>query len=341
MMSHSEHDHSHETLDHETVHNLNMWKGFTAMMGVVLFFFTEKALNMIAEWRKHRQRRSKVRKPTDWNIFCWSIKFLGRIRKRQKSDRRMFFLLNSCFSVASSSESYARTWTVQQQRLCGWEIVQTQVLIVPLLLWRNRNWESRWTQSTDKLLLRNERNTCNDKLIVCIYYCYCRQPSAQSQASGRGETIDVTLQLGANNGPWDREKGGWRLEARRADEKERGQRRDTDEWKRELHGDSSGAWKSTSWPHAFARYMTVIKVLSFEVPCGEQFSFSLSPVVGFRSRSFCARVNVKCRLDGNHGRRTTQFYRRHGHWSSLLSWHCWRILNGYSCILSRITSRIG
>ncbi|XP_011149779.1 zinc transporter foi isoform X2 [Harpegnathos saltator] len=59
-----EHEHHHGSgalsFDHEALHNLNMWKGLVAMMGFVLFFFTEKALTMIAEWRKHRQRRNKL-----------------------------------------------------------------------------------------------------------------------------------------------------------------------------------------------------------------------------------------------------------------------------------------
>ncbi|XP_015183219.1 PREDICTED: zinc transporter foi-like [Polistes dominula] len=63
-MSHN-HEHGHDNennlvLNHEEQHNLNMWKGFTAMIGLVLFFFTEKALTVLAEWRKHRQRRNKL-----------------------------------------------------------------------------------------------------------------------------------------------------------------------------------------------------------------------------------------------------------------------------------------
>ncbi|XP_014480320.1 PREDICTED: zinc transporter ZIP14-like isoform X2 [Dinoponera quadriceps] len=74
MMSphHHEHDEHHEhedehhhrsnslLIDYEAQHNVNMWKGLVAMMGFVLFFFTEKALTMLAEWRKHRQRRNKL-----------------------------------------------------------------------------------------------------------------------------------------------------------------------------------------------------------------------------------------------------------------------------------------
>ncbi|XP_011312191.1 zinc transporter foi-like [Fopius arisanus] len=66
MSSHSHsHSHSHELgeipqeIDHESLHNSNMWKGLTAMMGLILFFFTEKALSIVAEWRKYRQRRNK------------------------------------------------------------------------------------------------------------------------------------------------------------------------------------------------------------------------------------------------------------------------------------------
>ncbi|XP_012252567.2 zinc transporter foi [Athalia rosae] len=68
MMSSSGHSHSHEHQtghEHhfhssESDHDLNMWKGLVAMMGLVLFFFTEKALTMVAEWRKSRQRRNKL-----------------------------------------------------------------------------------------------------------------------------------------------------------------------------------------------------------------------------------------------------------------------------------------
>lgn len=58
--------HSHELgaspieLNHEQQHNQNMWKGLVAMLGLILFFFTEKALTMIAEWRKYRQRKNKL-----------------------------------------------------------------------------------------------------------------------------------------------------------------------------------------------------------------------------------------------------------------------------------------
>lgn len=60
---HHEHEHRDESsasIDHMSLHSMNMWKGLVAMMGFVLFFFTEKALNMISEWRKRWQHRKKV-----------------------------------------------------------------------------------------------------------------------------------------------------------------------------------------------------------------------------------------------------------------------------------------
>lgn len=62
---HQEHEHHHDEngeflIDHMNLHSMNMWKGLVAMMGFVLFFFTEKALNVISEWRKHWQHKKKV-----------------------------------------------------------------------------------------------------------------------------------------------------------------------------------------------------------------------------------------------------------------------------------------
>ncbi|XP_076229868.1 zinc transporter foi [Nomia melanderi] len=57
---HSHDDNDHADMDHKEQHNINMWKGVVAMMGLVLFFFTEKALTLVAEWRKLRQRRNKL-----------------------------------------------------------------------------------------------------------------------------------------------------------------------------------------------------------------------------------------------------------------------------------------
>ncbi|KMQ88794.1 zinc transporter foi [Lasius niger] len=62
---HHEHEHHREEsstllINHMEQHSSNMWKGLVAMMGLVLFFFTEKALIILAEWRKRRQRRDKL-----------------------------------------------------------------------------------------------------------------------------------------------------------------------------------------------------------------------------------------------------------------------------------------
>lgn len=69
---HQEHEHHHDessaSIDHMTLHSMNMWKGLVAMMGFVSFFFTEKALNLISEWRKHWQHRKKVNKRRSFAI---------------------------------------------------------------------------------------------------------------------------------------------------------------------------------------------------------------------------------------------------------------------------------
>lgn len=70
---HEEHEHHHDessSIDHMNLHNMNMWKGLVAMMGFVSFFFTEKALNMISEWRKHWQHRKKVKKRRSFVVIA-------------------------------------------------------------------------------------------------------------------------------------------------------------------------------------------------------------------------------------------------------------------------------
>jgi hypothetical protein len=63
--SHS-HAHTHRGSQHGSLssavdeHDLNMWKGLVAALGLVFFFFTEKCLTLVGEWRKRRQRRKKV-----------------------------------------------------------------------------------------------------------------------------------------------------------------------------------------------------------------------------------------------------------------------------------------
>ncbi|XP_063835706.1 zinc transporter foi [Ostrinia nubilalis] len=67
-MSPIEDDHSHDH-DHETAvqvshsHDDGMWKGLAAMMGVVFFYFTEKGLTVVVEWRKRRQKLEEDKLP--------------------------------------------------------------------------------------------------------------------------------------------------------------------------------------------------------------------------------------------------------------------------------------
>lgn len=61
------HIHSHEetgstSCDYgEEHHDDNMWKGFAAMLGLILFFFVEKVIIIVAKWRKEKQMKEKVR----------------------------------------------------------------------------------------------------------------------------------------------------------------------------------------------------------------------------------------------------------------------------------------
>nr|CAD7200627.1 unnamed protein product [Timema douglasi] len=50
---------SHVQSDGTDSHDLNMWKGLVAALGVVFFFFTEKCLTLVAEWRKTVQKKRK------------------------------------------------------------------------------------------------------------------------------------------------------------------------------------------------------------------------------------------------------------------------------------------
>ncbi|KAG8039597.1 hypothetical protein G9C98_008240 [Cotesia typhae] len=58
--SHDEGNTVHVEINSEDSHNSNMWKGLVAMIGLIMFFFMEKALSMISEWRKYRQRKNKL-----------------------------------------------------------------------------------------------------------------------------------------------------------------------------------------------------------------------------------------------------------------------------------------
>ncbi|KAJ9579646.1 hypothetical protein L9F63_004725, partial [Diploptera punctata] len=54
-MVHESHSHSHSQNDHD----VKMWRGLVAALGLVFFFFTEKCLTMLGEWRKAHQRKRK------------------------------------------------------------------------------------------------------------------------------------------------------------------------------------------------------------------------------------------------------------------------------------------
>lgn len=63
-MSPLEDDHSHGTaVEVRHSHDDGMWKGLAAMMGVVFFYFTEKGLTVVVEWRKRRQKLEEDKLP--------------------------------------------------------------------------------------------------------------------------------------------------------------------------------------------------------------------------------------------------------------------------------------
>lgn len=46
----------------EDGHEKMVWVGFVSVVGIIAFFFMERALTMIAEWRKKRQKKERVGK---------------------------------------------------------------------------------------------------------------------------------------------------------------------------------------------------------------------------------------------------------------------------------------
>lgn len=62
LMPHAMAPHDHTGNAVEVGHDDAMWKGLVAMMGVVFFYFTEKGLTVLAEWRKRRQKLDKENK---------------------------------------------------------------------------------------------------------------------------------------------------------------------------------------------------------------------------------------------------------------------------------------
>ncbi|XP_060808801.1 zinc transporter foi [Amyelois transitella] len=58
--------HAMSPMDDETAHSHDdgMWKGLAAMLGVVFFYFTEKGLTVVVEWRKRRQKLEDGKLPT-------------------------------------------------------------------------------------------------------------------------------------------------------------------------------------------------------------------------------------------------------------------------------------
>ena len=52
--------HSHE--EYEKMHASTVWKGFTALMSLLVFFFFEKMINILGEWRENQAKASREKK---------------------------------------------------------------------------------------------------------------------------------------------------------------------------------------------------------------------------------------------------------------------------------------
>ncbi|KAL4712136.1 hypothetical protein ACJJTC_010997 [Scirpophaga incertulas] len=66
-MSPMDEDHNHDhgnAVEVRASHDDGMWKGLAAMLGVVFFYFTEKGLTVIVEWRKRRQKLEEDKLPS-------------------------------------------------------------------------------------------------------------------------------------------------------------------------------------------------------------------------------------------------------------------------------------
>lgn len=63
-------DHHAGGEEHHHQHDENMWKGVVAMLGLILFFFVERLIMLVAKWRKRKQQLEKVSLTFITPIFC-------------------------------------------------------------------------------------------------------------------------------------------------------------------------------------------------------------------------------------------------------------------------------
>nr|XP_021201677.2 zinc transporter foi [Helicoverpa armigera]XP_021201678.2 zinc transporter foi [Helicoverpa armigera]XP_021201680.2 zinc transporter foi [Helicoverpa armigera]XP_049698016.1 zinc transporter foi [Helicoverpa armigera] len=62
--AHDHDSHGETELEIRASHDDGMWKGLAAMLGVVFFYFTEKGLTVVVEWRKRRQKLEEDKLPS-------------------------------------------------------------------------------------------------------------------------------------------------------------------------------------------------------------------------------------------------------------------------------------
>uniref|UniRef100_A0A1B6DE89 Zinc transporter foi n=1 Tax=Clastoptera arizonana TaxID=38151 RepID=A0A1B6DE89_9HEMI len=59
MMPEGENEHAHSHSDSMDHHDINFYRGLVAMFGVIFFYFMEKCLTLVAEWRKSRHQKKQ------------------------------------------------------------------------------------------------------------------------------------------------------------------------------------------------------------------------------------------------------------------------------------------
>jgi hypothetical protein len=59
-MSGGHHEHSSDGGESGAHSRDNVWRGFVALVGILLFFFMERCLTVVSEWRRRNQKKNKV-----------------------------------------------------------------------------------------------------------------------------------------------------------------------------------------------------------------------------------------------------------------------------------------
>lgn len=112
LNSHGAHDHSGSLGSSDTnhgEHELNLWKGFTASVAVVFFFFTEKCLSLLTEWRKRRQRKNKAKSTTRVRVMREETRSNEEDRVGEKLCKHKYSSYPYCYGEIANSTAENHT----------------------------------------------------------------------------------------------------------------------------------------------------------------------------------------------------------------------------------------